>query len=72
MIIAICRAEGTCVKVAGEVHPVPCWGVTDKPKGEPPANVVPLVYNGGRLVDANELGTVEALVEFEEEEPGEG
>lgn len=63
MIIAICRAEKTFVKVNDEVHRVQAWGVTDKPKGYLMANVVPLVYNSGRLVDANELGTLEDVEE---------
>jgi hypothetical protein len=70
MVIAICRADKTFVKVNDEVHRVQCWGVVDRVGGSPPSNVVPLVYNDGRLVDANDLGTIEPSVE--EEESGEG
>lgn len=66
MIIALVRAEKTFIKIDDTVHRVQCWGATDKPCGNPPANVVPLVYNDGRLVDANDLGDIEPF-----EEPGE-
>jgi len=69
MIISICRADRTFVKIDGRIFRVFCWGVTDRPEGKPPGNVVPLVYKDGRLIDANNLGTIDPPFE---EEPGEG